>query len=82
LRQFGPGIVAEKRDALLDFVERTVALFPAIKARHPTLGLVVYPVSRTPFVVLYDYDDDEVRINFILHRRASLDELDPASVDW
>ena len=44
------------------------------------LGLTVYPISKTPFVVLYDYDDAELRVHFLLPVRA--DRRDPASAEW
>ncbi len=69
-------IVAEKRDRVYATIERVLAAFPAIKRPHPDLGLCVYPIARTPFVVLYDFDDSE------LHRDADLRDLDTGSVKW
>jgi hypothetical protein len=42
----------------------------------------VYPVTKTPFVVVYDYDDTELRVMFIFHARADLRSIDPVSVEW
>jgi hypothetical protein len=33
-------------------------------------------------VVLYDYDDAELRVHFIVHKNASLDDLGPGSAEW
>jgi hypothetical protein len=63
-------------------IERFLAAYPRAKQEDPELGLCVYPISRTPFVVLYDYDDIELRVHFIFHRRADLRDLDPSSVEW
>lgn len=63
-------------------IEDLLANTPAIKRPHPTLGLVVYPVSDTPLVVLYDFTDTELRVHFLFHKRASLNDLDPASAEW
>jgi plasmid stabilization system protein ParE len=79
---FGERIANEKRAILFSLLRNQLAHFPAAKPKHPTLGLVTYPVSRTPFVVLYDFDDVEVRVHFVVHRRASLDDLDPGDVEW
>jgi hypothetical protein len=44
--------------------------------------LTVYRVAKTPFVVLYDYDDTELRVHFILPARADRRDLDASSVEW
>lgn len=82
LPKFGPRVVAEKRDRIYRAVGQFLARHPGAKRPHPDLGLVIYPVARTPFSVIYDFDDRELRVHFILHKHASLDELDPASVEW
>jgi hypothetical protein len=42
----------------------------------------VYAVSRTPFVLIYDFDEEEIRMHFILPARADRTRIDPMSVDW
>ena len=79
---FGGRVVAEKRDRVYDTVEKFLARHPEVKAPHPALGLRAYAISRTPFVVLYDFDEHELRVHFVVHRRASLKDLDPTAVDW
>jgi plasmid stabilization system protein ParE len=82
--RFGPKVVAEKRDVIYDTVDNVLARFPATKRPHPTLKLIVYPISNTPFLLLYDFDDAELRVHFVLLKGAGsrLDDLDPASVEW
>ena len=80
--RFGVGVVAEKRDRVFDIVDNFLAKFPATKRPHPSLGLVVYPASDTPFLVLYDYDQHELRIHFIFSAGANFDTLDPTSAQW
>ena len=78
---FGEAVIADKRRT----VYRTLALiahYPALKAPNPHHGLRVYAIRRTPFLVLYEFDDDELRIHFIFHRHADLSELDPSAADW
>jgi plasmid stabilization system protein ParE len=79
---FGVRVVAEKRDRVYATIAHVLAAFPAIKRPHPDLGLCVYPIARTPFVMLYDFDDTELRVHFIFHRHADLRDLDPGSVEW
>ena len=80
--RFGSRVVAEKRDRVYDTLDQFLSHYPAAQTPHPKLGLRVYPISRTPFVVLYDFDDDELRVHFILHRSANLGDLDSTSADW
>lgn len=82
--RFGPDVVARKRDQLLRFIETDLAQLPAMKRPHEGLGLIVYPVTNTPFIVLYDYDEHDLRVHFILRAGAGdrLDDLDPSSAEW
>lgn len=75
--------VARRTLARIDrTIEQHLAQFPASKTPDPNLGLTVYRVSQTPFVVLYDYDEAELRVHFILPARADRGDLDPASAEW
>lgn len=81
-RAFGPRVVEEKRFKVYQTLHTHLALHPRTKRPHRRLKLVVYPVTDTPFVVLYDYDDTELRVHFLLHHRTSLRDLDPTSAEW
>lgn len=75
--------VAEAKLALLDCtLEHFLAVYPSTKRVHPVLGLRVYPIARTPFVVLYDFDDQQLRVHFIFLAGAPLDNFDPKSAVW
>jgi plasmid stabilization system protein ParE len=82
IEPFGVRVVAEKRDRVYATIEHVLAAFPAIKRPHPNLGLCVYPIARTAFVVLCNFDDSELRVHFIFHRHADLRDLDPTSIQW
>ena len=47
-----------------------------------TLGLYVYSITKTPFVVAYDFDDVELRIFFLLHGGQDRRDIDIADVEW
>ena len=79
---FGAQVVAQKRDLVFATIEQFLVAHPEAKQPHSTLALRCYPVSRTPFVVLYDFDAAELRVHFGLHKSASLEDLDPKSVQW
>jgi len=73
--------VAERTLARVDYtIEEHLARYPK-KPIDDQLGLYVYRVSRTPFVLIYDFDDDELRVHFIVHGRADRKSIDPFSAD-
>jgi plasmid stabilization system protein ParE len=82
VKRFGVRVVADKRDRVYATIERFLAPYPAAKKPDRNHGLRVYPISRTPFIVLYDFDDVELRIHFVFHAHADLRNLDPATVVW
>lgn len=79
--KFGERVVTEKRDLVLRTITDHLARHPR-RPRHPQHGLCVYPVSKTPFVLIYDFDDDELRVLFVFHGAADLRQLDTAGVEW
>ena len=82
IERFGIAVVEQK----LALIDRTLEIFlaqhPKAKPPHPTLGLRVYPISGTPFLVLYDFTETDLRTHFIFHKNASLEDLDPGSAEW
>jgi plasmid stabilization system protein ParE len=81
-QRFGARVAEEKKERVLATIEKLLANNPAIKRPHQALGLVAYPISGTPFFILYDYDEHELRVHFIFRAGASLDDLDPTSAEW
>ena len=80
--KFGTRVALEKLARLDDTLDHFLAVHPDAKPAQPEIGLRVYPITGTPFVVIYDFDADEERVHFIFHRAAGLCDLDPASVEW
>jgi mRNA-degrading endonuclease RelE of RelBE toxin-antitoxin system len=56
--------------------------FPASHRRDRDLGLHLCPIRKTPFIIAYDFDDDELRVHFVLHRNADRSLIDPGRVFW
>ncbi len=74
--------VAERTLGRIDrVIEQVLALQkkPQVDKR---LGLGVYFVSRTPFTIIYDFDDTELRIHFIVPAHADRTRIDPRFVEW
>ena len=82
IERFGIMIVEQKLALVDHTLEVFLARHPKAKRPDRKLGLRVYPISGTPFVVLYDFTETELRAHFIFHRSASLEDLDPGSAEW
>ena len=82
LPQYGYAVVDEKRSLVDACIEQFLANYPAVRRVDPELGLTTYPVTNTPFVLAYDYDDSELRIHYIFHERADRATLDISHIEW
>ena len=80
--RFGAAVVAEKRNRVFAFIESYLAYFPSAKRSDPISHLTAHGVDKTPFVILYDYDDLELRIHFIVHKSADRSKIDLSSAEW
>ncbi len=81
---YGARFAEEKAQFVLDFIDTTIAMTPGVKRRNSKLGLVVYPMTKSPFIVVYDYDHDEVRVFACLLRGVGvrLDAFDREAIEW
>lgn len=79
--KFGTQVVDQKRDLVYDTIDHYLALYPK-KLRDPDIDLYTHAITGTPFVVIYDFDDTELRVFFIVHGRASHAGMDPPGVEW
>jgi plasmid stabilization system protein ParE len=80
--KFGVAVAADKLRRLEDTIHNHLAWFPATKRPDRRLKLHLYLVTKTPFVLVYDFDDDELRIHFILHASADRRLVDPNDIKW
>jgi plasmid stabilization system protein ParE len=80
--RFGAAVADEKRKLVYSCIRTFLASHPDTTRPHRRLGLVAYPVNDTPFMLLYDFDDTELRVHFIVHRNTDLRNVDLASVEW
>ena len=66
-----------------DAIDNFLARFPATKTAtsRPRPG-GLSDLARRRFVVLYDFDDSELRVHFIFHEHADLRDVDVAAVEW
>ena len=78
---FGARVVMQKSDLVFWTIEHLLALYP-VRPADPVLSICAYPVTRTPFVILYDYDDTELRIHLIIHGAADRTQVDLKKVTW
>jgi hypothetical protein len=80
LPKFGFDVVAAKLQILDRVTDTYLAENPQNGFRHPR-HFFYHPVSGTPFTVLYEYDDAELRILFLVHQRADRG-LAPEAFEW
>jgi plasmid stabilization system protein ParE len=80
--KFGSRVVDRKRDRVYDVIDHFLVRHPNTKPPHAKLRLHLYPISKTPFVILYEATDTELLVHFIFHEHDDLRELDPTSARW
>ena len=79
--KFGTRVIDEKREQVFDTIDHFLAQFPR-KSRDAEICLYTHAITGTPFVVIYDFDDTELRIFYIVHGHTNRSNIDPSSVDW
>lgn len=82
LPKFGIAVVMEKARLVDDAIDHYLAEFPHLGLRTRGQPFLHYPVRHTPFVVIYEYDDKELRILFVVHESADRRDLDSSDVRW
>jgi len=80
--RFGAKVVDDKRRRISEVIREVLAIYPAVGVFDEALEIYHYPVSGTPFVLLYDFDDSELRIHLIIHRRADRSNVDINRIEW
>ena len=78
---FGAAVAERTLSRIDQTIAHHLARYPK-KRFDDRLGLYVYPVPRTPFVLIYDFDEAELRVHFIVHGRADRTRIDPTSAEW
>jgi mRNA-degrading endonuclease RelE of RelBE toxin-antitoxin system len=78
---FGASVVSDKHRRVVYAVENVLAANPK-RPIDPVLGICAYHVHKTPFVLLYDYDDSELRVHLIIHAKADRTLIDLSTVVW
>lgn len=78
---FGATVAARTLARIDHTIEQHLARYPK-KPIDEQIGLYVYSVSHTPFALIYDFDDNELRVHLIVPGRSDFRELDPSTVQW
>jgi hypothetical protein len=74
-------VVAEKRQRVFKVIREHLAYFPG-REEDEELGTCVCYVRGTPFLILYEYDDAELRIQLVIHASSDRGEVDPSAIEW
>lgn len=80
--KFGIAVAMEKERLVYDAMHSYLAEYPHHGLTTPGTAFRHHLVDRTPFVVVYEYDDTELRVLFIKHRHADRRDLDLRDVEW
>lgn len=79
---FGVDVADEKRRRVEDCIRNYLAMHPGHGLRTSGRPFRHYPVTDTPFTIVYEFDVEELRVLFILHNRADRRKLRTSSVEW
>ena len=80
--KFGLTVILEKRALLYTAIEPRLAQQPRAGTSSNGEPFYHYQVRNTPFTVIYEFDDDELRVLFIAHKSQDRRLLNPADVEW
>lgn len=80
--KFGPAVADEKRHLVQKAIRTILAEHPENGSYAKRRKLYHYEVSDAPFVIVYQFDDDELRVLFIVHKRADRRRLKAANAEW
>ena len=79
--RFGVRVVAAKRAQVLRTITDFLVHHP-VRPVDSDLGICTYPVTGTPFLLIYDYDDRELRLHLVIHERADRSRIDLSGIAW
>jgi plasmid stabilization system protein ParE len=80
--KFGLDLVLQKQALVQSALSGLLCDIPHLGRWDLTLKLYSYSITDTPFVIFYEYDDEEVRVLFISHQRADHRRLHRDDVTW
>jgi plasmid stabilization system protein ParE len=80
-KTFGYTVADQKRRRLEYVIETFLVEYP-VRARDSIVHLYLYSISQTPFVVVYDYTDTELRVHALVHKRTSKKTIKKIKIVW
>jgi hypothetical protein len=80
--RFGRLVVDDKRARVERTIGHILRHYPGIGRFDTDLGIYSYAVTRTPFILLYDFDDNELRMHLIVHGRADRSRVPLGDIEW
>ena len=82
ISDYGAELVGKKYNKIYDVINDVLLPFPEGKRMNPELSVHAFPVSSTPFVVFYEFDDVEVRILSIWPSKSDIRQFDVRRIQW
>jgi plasmid stabilization system protein ParE len=80
--KFGVAIAREKERLVYDTLHTYLAHYPHHGLTTPGQRFLHYPVKDTPFTIVYEYNNKDLRVFYILHKHADRRNLDLHEVEW
>lgn len=78
---FGARVALRSSNRVRHTIETFLVRHPR-RTVDPILGICAYPVRDVPFVLLYDYDDHELRMHLVIHAKSDRTLVDLSTVVW
>jgi hypothetical protein len=82
LPKFGQSVIDEKYRLVDNAIFVRLSADPRFGSYDERQKFYAYPVAKTPFTIVYRFDDTELLILFIVHQGADRTRLDTAEVRW
>lgn len=82
VEKFDLDVVDEKRQLVFKTLETHLSENPHHGLTDRVRGLRHFHVSKTPFLIVYEYDDTDLRVLFIVHASQDRRHLNPSTVEW
>jgi plasmid stabilization system protein ParE len=80
--KFGFEVAKSKRDLIYNSLE-ALKLFPEIFRLDKKTGLHrCFRVTKTPFVIYYDFNAKTLNVHIIIHRKTNANNINIKLVEW
>ena len=80
--RFGKAVADSKSDDLFATIVNVLIPRPTRGKRVRKLKVFKCEIRSAPLVILYDFDDDEIRFHTVVHARSDIPNTDLSEIAW